>query len=115
MERERWLADTQKSTLPNRYNRIKINMLRLEDGDVVHLFAAKKEVEDTNAAAFWGNVAANMERRGSSKKYPTAFLQKTVRELELQGEEAAADGKDGGAKGGNGGEGMKEVDTDGSG
>lgn len=46
--------------------------------------AAKKEIEDAHAAAFWANVAANMERRGADK-YPVAFIQKTFKELEAAG------------------------------
>ena len=49
-----------------------------------HLLLAKKEIEDAFATGFWANVAANMERRGAAK-YPTAFLQKTFKELEAAG------------------------------
>ena len=93
------------STLPNRYNRIKVNMMRMDEADVCssscslsisilanhhptqqhqHLLLAKKEIEDAFATGFWANVAANMERRGAGK-YPTAFLQKTFKELEAAG------------------------------
>ena len=107
------------STLPNRYNRIKVNMMRMNEADVCysprslslslspflrpahlsqtssqltnhstqqhqHLLQAKKEIEDAFATGFWANVATNMERRGAAK-YPTAFLQKTFKELEATG------------------------------
>ena len=49
-----------------------------------HLLLAKKEIEDAFATGLWANVAANMERRGAGK-YPTAFLQKTFKELEAVG------------------------------
>ena len=49
-----------------------------------HLLLAKKEIEDAFATGFWANVAAAMERRGAAK-YPTAFLQKTFKELEAAG------------------------------
>ena len=97
------LTNTVASTLPNRYNRIKVNMMHLKDGDVCsspppptlalltlshqqdqHLLLAKKEIEDAYNANFWTNVASNMERRGADK-YPSAFLQKTFKELETAG------------------------------
>ena len=49
-----------------------------------HLLLAKKEIEDAYNTGFWANIAANMERRGADK-YPTAFLQKTFKELEIAG------------------------------
>ncbi len=49
-----------------------------------HLLAAKKDIEDAYITNFWANVAANMERRGADK-YPTAFLQKTFKDLEAAG------------------------------
>ena len=49
-----------------------------------HLLLAKKEIEDAYNTGFWANVAANMERRGADK-YPSAFLQKTFKELESAG------------------------------
>ncbi|KAF6220496.1 hypothetical protein HO133_002929 [Letharia lupina] len=76
--------DTASSTLPNRYNRIKVNMMRMKEGDDQHLLLAKKEIEDAYNTGFWANVAANMERRGADK-YPSAFLQKTFKELEAAG------------------------------
>ena len=103
------LTNLAASTLPNRYNRIKVNMMRMNDGDVSpplspsmfatssanhppnkqdqHLLLAKKEIEDAYNSGFWANIAANMERRGAGK-YPSAFLQKTFKELEAAGKMA---------------------------
>ncbi|KAM0794948.1 hypothetical protein BDR22DRAFT_635103 [Usnea florida] len=79
--------DTAPSTLPNRYNRIKVNMMRMDEADHQHLLIAKKEIEDAFATSLWANVAASMERRGAGK-YPTAFLQKTFKELDAAGKTA---------------------------
>ncbi|KAL9134635.1 MAG: hypothetical protein Q9175_004175 [Cornicularia normoerica] len=76
--------DTASSTLPNRYNRIKVNMMRMKEGDDQHLLLAKKEIEDAYASGFWANVATNMERRGAGR-YPGTFLQKIFKELEAAG------------------------------
>ena len=61
-------------------NRIKVNMMRLEDGDDTILLAAKEEVESRFQNEKWALIATEMESKGASK-YPTLFIQKKFKEL----------------------------------
>ena len=61
-------------------NRIKVNMMRLKDGDDKILLAAKEEVEHKFQNEKWALVATEMEAKGANK-YPTLFIQKKFKEL----------------------------------
>lgn len=129
------LTNNVASTLPNRYNRIKVNMMRMKEGDVrsppvypflpiphlnpanhpfnqqdQHLLLAKKEIEDAYNTGFWANVAANMERRGADK-YPSAFLHKTFKELEAAGKATINPVNGAAATGAEENDAIKEEDT----
>ncbi|MCJ1230882.1 hypothetical protein MMC12_007556 [Toensbergia leucococca] len=77
---------TAGSTLPNRYARIKSNMMRLKEGEFAILLAAKKEVERDFETRKWTEIATEMEEKGT-EKYPTSFLIKTYKEHRANMEE----------------------------
>ncbi|KAL9103048.1 MAG: hypothetical protein Q9163_001878 [Psora crenata] len=76
--------ETGASSLPNRYNRIKCNMLRLKDGDGVRLFTAKTQVERDFETSKWALIAGVMVQKGGDD-YPVEFLKKQWKELEAKG------------------------------
>lgn len=61
-------------------NRIKVNMMRLEEGDDSILLAAKEEIENKFQNEKWALIATEMESKGANK-YPTLFIQKKFKEL----------------------------------
>ena len=77
--RAMWLEETGQeaapSTLPNRYNRIKANLMVLGQGEHAVLMAAIAEVEKAQKAEKWGRVSAVMASRGAGK-YPAEYLSK---------------------------------------
>ncbi|MCJ1466260.1 hypothetical protein MMC07_004879 [Pseudocyphellaria aurata] len=69
--------ETGGSTLPNRYKRIKIQMMRLKEGDAEHLLAAAAEVEAEFKASKFALMAAKIEAAGG-ETYSPMFLQKQL-------------------------------------
>ncbi|KAG8629937.1 hypothetical protein KVT40_001556 [Elsinoe batatas] len=53
-----------KSTLPNRYNRMKTNFVTINDEDAIVLFQAKIEVDKQMADELWERVAEKVEEMG---------------------------------------------------
>ncbi|MCJ1467130.1 hypothetical protein MMC07_005752 [Pseudocyphellaria aurata] len=86
--RAAWTEKTRQptggSTLPNRYKRIKNQMMRLEEGDAERLLAAAAEVEAEFKATKFALMAAKIEAAGGAT-YSAAFLQKQLKELTSKG------------------------------
>ncbi|KAL9000471.1 MAG: hypothetical protein Q9169_000988 [Polycauliona sp. 2 TL-2023] len=76
--------DTASSTLPNRYKRLQVIMMELQDGEKEILLAAKAAIEANWKNSLWTLVAAKMEELGA-RKLPTDFLMKEFRKMEAAG------------------------------
>ncbi|KAL9604145.1 MAG: hypothetical protein Q9219_000733 [cf. Caloplaca sp. 3 TL-2023] len=83
--REMWLEKTGQevatSTLPNRFKRLQIVMMQLEEHEKSLLLATKEEVEANWKNSKWALIARKMEEKGS--KYPAEFLQKEFKKLDV--------------------------------
>ena len=67
--------DAAPSTLPNRYNRIKANLMVLGPGEHAILLSAVNEIEKVQRSEKWGRVSTLMHSRGGGR-YPAEYLQK---------------------------------------
>ncbi|KAF2136118.1 uncharacterized protein K452DRAFT_214369, partial [Aplosporella prunicola CBS 121167] len=56
--------ETAKSTLPNRYSRLKANLSNLSDQDLQNLVDAKAEVELEFEQEMWGRIQQRMAEKG---------------------------------------------------
>ncbi|EON69212.1 hypothetical protein W97_08471 [Coniosporium apollinis CBS 100218] len=78
-----------KSTLPNRYARLKANIEAVKEDDKPKLFEAKKTVEERFEREKWNQIAAAMKELGTDD-YTGAFLQKQFKKLQDAGAATAA-------------------------
>ncbi|KAJ9636683.1 hypothetical protein H2201_008371 [Coniosporium apollinis] len=70
-----------KSTLPNRYARLKANIEAVKEDDKPKLFEAKEAVEERFEREKWNQIAAAMKELGTDD-YTGAFLQKQFKKLQ---------------------------------
>ncbi|KAL8903142.1 MAG: hypothetical protein Q9171_007502 [Xanthocarpia ochracea] len=86
--RVKWLEmtgqDTASSTLPNRYKRLQVIMMELQDGEKETLLAAKEAVEANWKNTMWTAVSIKMADMGAGK-YPPDFLCKEFKKMETVG------------------------------
>ncbi|KAF2219586.1 hypothetical protein BDZ85DRAFT_268682 [Elsinoe ampelina] len=83
-----------KSTLPNRYNRMKTNFVTINDEDAIVLFQAKIEVDKQMADELWGRVAEKVEEMGGMLYTPDALFRNWKR-LCLAGDPIAVKSRQG--------------------
>ncbi|PSK40046.1 hypothetical protein B9Z65_7986 [Elsinoe australis] len=81
-----------KSTLPNRYNRMKTYFVTMNDEDAIALFQAKLQVDKEQADELWGRVAARVEEIGGMAYTPDA-LYRNWKRLSLAGDTVALKAK----------------------
>lgn len=90
---EAWKAATgvapAKSTLPNRYARLRANITSMSDVDQQNLAAAKAMVEQAFEAKKWEQIAEKMTELGSAERFSTNVLQKQFSKMEAAKAEAS--------------------------
>ncbi|KAF4550097.1 Hypothetical protein D9617_18g032880 [Elsinoe fawcettii] len=77
-----------KSTLPNRYSRMKTNFVTMNDEDAIILFQAKIEIDKQMADELWGRVAEKVEELGGMP-YTADALFRNWKRLCLAGDPVA--------------------------
>lgn len=84
---EAWQAATgiapAKSTLPNRYARLRANITTMSEADQRHLVAAKAAVEAEFEVSKWERIAQKMQELGSAEKFSSNVLQKQLAKMQV--------------------------------
>ncbi|KAL0264797.1 hypothetical protein SLS55_000750 [Diplodia seriata] len=79
-----------KSTLPNRYARLRANITTMTETDQQNLLTAKTYVEQKQEQEKWEQIAQRMQELGSSEKFSTTILQKQFQKMEVARAQAEA-------------------------
>lgn len=84
---EAWAAITgtapAKSTLPNRYARLRANITTMSEADQQNLIEAKAYVEQKQEQEKWEQIAQRMQELGSAEKFSITVLQKQLQKMEV--------------------------------
>ncbi|KAF4533816.1 uncharacterized protein LTHEOB_3429 [Lasiodiplodia theobromae] len=84
---EAWAAVTgtapAKSTLPNRYARLRANITTMSEADQQNLIEAKAYVEQKQEQEKWEQIAQRMQELGSAEKFSITVLQKQLQKMEV--------------------------------
>ncbi|OJD34389.1 uncharacterized protein BKCO1_23000123 [Diplodia corticola] len=71
-----------KSTLPNRYARLRANITTMSETDQQLLLTAKAFVEQKQEQEKWEQIAQRMQELGSAEKFSVTVLQKQFQKME---------------------------------
>ncbi|EKG14130.1 hypothetical protein MPH_08703, partial [Macrophomina phaseolina MS6] len=70
-----------KSSLPNRYARLRANITTMSEMDQNNLLTAKADVESAFEASKWERISQRMQDPGTTKKYSVSVLQKQLQKI----------------------------------
>ncbi|KAH7052052.1 hypothetical protein B0J12DRAFT_61793 [Macrophomina phaseolina] len=70
-----------KSSLPNRYARLRANITTMSEMDQNNLLTAKADVESAFEASKWERISQRMQDLGTTKKYSVSVLQKQLQKI----------------------------------
>ncbi|KAL1615509.1 hypothetical protein SLS56_011797 [Neofusicoccum ribis] len=74
-------VEVAKSTLPNRYARLRANITSMSESDQQNLVKAKQLVEEQFEQQKWESISQKMQELGTAEKFSTSVLQKQLQKM----------------------------------